>query len=186
MQVVQFWWECINKIAASDSILRVAAVDGVSGKDRRVAQILKSAKAVRAVSVNTANPGNTHARTQGQLGGCSVDNISHNLVAGDEGLLPGRQFAFDDVEIRTADAAGADAKENFTGSGLRLGSFFNPKRLLRDSEDGGFHWLALRSRTALDLTIGYRLALALLKLAASSGSPATLAGLRRPIDKAAL
>jgi hypothetical protein len=65
-------------------------------------------------------------------------------VAGDESLLPGRQFSFDDVEIRTADAAGTNAKENITISGLRLGSFFNLKRAFGDSEDGGFHWLALR------------------------------------------
>jgi hypothetical protein len=55
------------------------------------------------------------------------------LVTGDESLFPGGQFSFDDVEVRTAHTAGANAKENITHSRLRLRNLFDPKRLFHGS-----------------------------------------------------
>jgi len=72
-------------------------------------------------------------------------------VAGNERLFSLRQFSFDDVEIRPADATGANSKEKLAGCELRPGSLFDLKRLLRGSEYSGFQGLWFRGyETAFD------------------------------------
>jgi len=138
VQVVQFRGQFKNKVAARRGILRIAAIDGVSGEDRRIAEIFESTAAVRAISIDPANPGNTHARTERQLGRSALHNVPDDLVARNERVLARRQFAFHDVQIRTADAASAHPKQNLTRCGLRLRSLFNGERLFCGFENGGF------------------------------------------------
>jgi hypothetical protein len=133
VQVIEFRGKLIYKVAARRGVLRITAIDGVSGKNRRVAEIFQSPTAIGTIAVYAAHPGNTHACAQGQFGGRSIDNLSHDLVTGDESLFPGGQVSFDDVEVRTAHTAGANAKENITHSRLRLRNLFDPKRLFRGS-----------------------------------------------------
>ena len=74
---------------------------------------------------------------------CIRDSLSHDLVAGDEAQLLGRQLAFSDVEIGTAHATGAHAEEDVSGPEARVGDIANLQRTLvygqRSGEDGGFH-----------------------------------------------
>jgi hypothetical protein len=91
-------------------------------------------------SIHTADPGNADARAERQLGSSSIDNIPYDLMARDERLLSRRQVAFHDVEVRTADPAGANPKEKLTSCGFRLGKLLNVKGRFRCSEDGGFQW----------------------------------------------
>ena|ERR1700693_1606708 len=112
VQVVQLGRKLEDKVAARRGVLRVAAVDGVSGKDRRIAKIFESAAAVRAGSIDAADPGNTDASADRQLGRRAIDDVAHDLVAGDQRLFAWRQFAFQDVQICTADAAGAHPEQD--------------------------------------------------------------------------
>ncbi len=137
MQVVQFLREFEHKVAARHHVLRVAAVDRVSGEDGRIAKVLEAAAAVRASSVYAPDPGNANARAKRQVDRSAVFNNPYDLVAGDELLFSRWQFALDDVHIGTADAAGAHTKQNLTRCGLRLGHIFDLKRLFCGFEDGG-------------------------------------------------
>ena len=133
VKIIQLRRKSVNEIAARRGILRIAAVHGVSGEDGRITKIFESATAIWAGSVYTADPGNTDARTERQLGGSTVDNIPHNLVPGYKRLFSRRQLAFYDVEIGTADSAGANPKKDLPRCGLRRASLFNVKRLFRGS-----------------------------------------------------
>ena len=139
VQVVQFLRESENKVAARHGVLCISAINCVSGEDGRIAQIFETAAAVWAGSVYPANPGHTDVRAKRQLGRGTVFNNSYDLVAGDEGLLARRQFAFNDVQVRAADAASTDAKKDLTGSGRRFRGLFDLKRLFRGFEYRGFH-----------------------------------------------
>src|SRR5216684_870109 len=75
VQVVQLWRELKHKVAAGRGILRITAVDGVSREYRCIAKIFKSAAAIGAGSVDSANPGNTDARAERQL---SVGTVFDN------------------------------------------------------------------------------------------------------------
>lgn len=141
MKIIQLRRKRVNEIAARCGILRIAAVHGVSGEDRRITKIFESTTAIGTGSVYTADPGNTDTRAERQLGGGAVDNIPDNLVPGNERFLSRGQLALHDVEIGTADSAGANPKKDLTGCGLRRGSLFNVKRLFRGSEDSGFQRL---------------------------------------------
>src|SRR5580692_632732 len=83
VQVVEFWRKRIDKIAARHSILRIAAIDGVSGENRRIAEILQATAAVGAISIDSADPRNTYAGSCRQLGGGSIHDVTYDLVAGD-------------------------------------------------------------------------------------------------------
>src|ERR1035438_4291623 len=80
MQVVEFWRERIDKIAARHSILRIAAVDGVSGENRRITEIFQAAAAVGTISIDIADPRDTYARSYRQLGGGSINDVPYDLV----------------------------------------------------------------------------------------------------------
>src|ERR1019366_3674045 len=141
VQVVQFRRKLEHKIAARRGILRVTAVDGISGECRRIAKIFEATAAVWAISVDAADPGNAYARAKRQLGRCAFYDVAHDLMAGDESILARRQFALNDVQIRAAHAARPNSKQHLTRCRLRLGSVFDLKRLFRGFENGGFHRL---------------------------------------------
>jgi hypothetical protein len=125
VKIVQFRRELINKVTACGGILRVAAIDTVSGEDRRIAKVFEPTAAIGAISINTANPRNTDAGAERQLGRSAAFNYPYDLVAGDESFLSRRQFPLDEVEIRTADTAGANPKKDLAGRGPRLRSVFD-------------------------------------------------------------
>ena len=64
MQIVEFGRKFEDEVAARGRILGITAVDGVSGEDRGVAEIFETAFAVRAISIHTANPGDSNPRAQ--------------------------------------------------------------------------------------------------------------------------
>jgi len=138
VQVIEFWRELKNEIVASSRILRIAAIDGVSGEDWGIAKILEAATAIGAISIDSANPGDADSCTERQFRGSTIDNVSYDLMARDEWLLPSGKFALDNVKVGTADSAGTHLKKNLSFRGLRLGSLLNAKGLFRSSQDGGF------------------------------------------------
>ena len=94
-----------------DGVLGVAAVEVVAGEPGRVAEVLAAAAAVAARSVRPAEPRDAEPPPVLRLG--------DDLVAGHERQLRTRQLAVDDVQVRTAYAAGTHAQHHLTGSGLR-------------------------------------------------------------------
>src|SRR6516165_8976897 len=95
----------------------IAAVAGVAGKERPLAQILSAAAAIRADAAGRAEPRDPdalaycescHARPHG-------GDASDDLVAGYDRKLGVWQLAVDHVQIGPADTAGRDLDENFAG-----------------------------------------------------------------------
>lgn len=138
MQVVEFGRKPEHKIVPGRGIFGIAAVNGVSSKDRRVAKIFQATATVGTISINTANPRDTDARAEGQLGGGAVDDISDNLVAWDEWTLSLWQLPFDNMQIGAAHPARANSKKYLICCKLWPGSLFDLKRLFDGLEDGGF------------------------------------------------
>ncbi len=139
VKVIKLGRQRIDEVAARDGILRVAAVDGVSGEGGRVAEVLEAAAAIGTSAVDAAHPGNADAAAERKFWPGAVFDGADDLMAGYERLLARRQFAIDDVKIGAADSAGADAEQNFAAGDLRLGQVFDLKMMFGCSEDGGFH-----------------------------------------------
>jgi hypothetical protein len=76
------------------------------------------------------------------LGGCR-DDLSDDLVAGDDLLVERGEFTFGDVEVSTADSARQDAEEDLVFGGSGDGDVFDLQRAVCDGlgsgEDCGFH-----------------------------------------------
>src|SRR6202035_608572 len=68
MQVVELWGERIDKIAARHSILRITAVNRVSGENRRITEIFQAAATVGTISIDSADPRDTYPRSCRQFG----------------------------------------------------------------------------------------------------------------------
>ena len=144
VQVVQVRRERIDEVGTCHCVLRITAVDGVSSKDRRIAEVLEAAPAIRTISVDTADPRNTYAGSGRQGGRCTLYDFAYDLMAGDEWLHSRWQFSLDDVKIGAAHAAGSDLQKHLTRRGHWLWSLFYVKRLFRCSEDRGFQDFDLR------------------------------------------
>ena len=138
MQVVKFGKKPKHKIVAGHGISRIAAINGVSSEDRRVAKIFQAAATVGTISINAANPRNADARAKGQLGGGAIDDISNDLVPRDEWALPLRELSLNNMQIGSAHAAGANPKKHVVCCQLWLGNFLDLKRLFDGLKDGGF------------------------------------------------
>ena len=70
---------------------------------------------VPAGAVNPANPGNSDSSTSGKTWRTSFDDLTHNLMTGNKPFPKRWEFAFDDVQVRPADAAGAHPQQNLPG-----------------------------------------------------------------------
>ena len=138
MQIVEFGRKFEHKVVACGRILGVTAVDGVSGEDGGIAEIFEAAVAVRANSIHTANPGDSNARAQWQLTRSALDNITNNLMSGNERFLSRRQLSLLDVQVGTADSASANPQQNAARRELGFGMLLDLKRVFRRSQDGGF------------------------------------------------
>jgi hypothetical protein len=114
MQVVEVRWKSENEIGSGEYIFRIASMHCVSGEGWRIAEVLETAPAVWAFAVDTADPGDTYAHTKGKVCRRSLHDVADDLVTRNQVLHPGRQFAFNDVEICPAHTTGTDSEENVT------------------------------------------------------------------------
>lgn len=120
-----------------DGVLCVAAIDGVSGVGGRVAEIFKALPAVQAGSVNVADPGNSDASSRGQSESGLADDITDNLVSGNDGVALGWEFPFDYMEISAADAACANFQQHLVGKRNRVFDFSDMERMAGNILWGG-------------------------------------------------
>ena len=101
-----------REVRARHRVLRVTAVHGVSGEDRRIAQVLLAAPAVLAGPVDAGHPGHPEARA------CRNPRLSpDNLVAWNHVIAQGLQLAFDDVKIGAAHPASQNAQQDLARRG---------------------------------------------------------------------
>ena len=105
--------------------LRVAAVDGVAGEERAVAQVLMAREAVPAFAVSPAEP--RHANTGARLvSRASLENLADDLMPEHERKLRLGEVAVDDVQVGAAHTARANPKHDLARPGLGVGKRGEP------------------------------------------------------------
>jgi hypothetical protein len=113
--------ETVSRIR--DGELGITAIDGVTGKAGVIAKILSAGSAIRAIAVGPAKPRDSHT-----ISDCEVRiffaaffDLSDNLVTENQREFRIGQFAIGHVKVSAANRAGADAHEQLSPAGLRLG-----------------------------------------------------------------
>jgi DNA-binding MarR family transcriptional regulator len=101
-------------------VLRIAAVEPVTGEASTLAEVLAPGVAVPALPAGPTEPGHPHplARSKALSPGPETLDDSHDLVTGDQRELRIRQLAVDDVEVGAAHAAGTHPQEHLAGAGI--------------------------------------------------------------------
>jgi hypothetical protein len=97
----------------------------------------------RTRAIRTAKPGDADARARWDLSRSSLDDLAHDLMAGNDPRLLRRQLAFHDVKVCAAHAARPHAQQHLSRAKVRLSDINNLHRTFcnrrRRSQDGGFH-----------------------------------------------
>ena len=93
--------------------------------------------AVPARAVDAADPGDTDACTDWKFGRRAVDHIADDLMTGDDVVEARRKFAFGDVQIGAADAAGTDLQKHVAGLQSRTRDVLDVQRFLCDISGSG-------------------------------------------------
>jgi len=120
VQIVERIGQREDEVSTGGGVLGVATLDCVACKSWVVAEILQAFVAIRAGTIGSAQPADSHARAFRKNGGASVDYLSHDLMAGNCLWLFGWEVSFDDVKVGPADATGSDFEEDLSGLGLRI------------------------------------------------------------------
>jgi hypothetical protein len=71
--------------------------------------------AIPASPVDAADPGNADAGAQGDFWRRAFDDLTYDLMTRNQGLVKLRKFAFDDMQIGSADAAGPHPQKHLPG-----------------------------------------------------------------------
>jgi hypothetical protein len=134
-----------NEVGAGDCELREAAVYAVTSEGWRVAEVLKMMLAVPALTVCSTEPGDSYTGSEWQLGRCACDDLTDDLVAGNQVLPLRRQLSFYDVQVCAANSASQHSQKNLPTAGLRLWHVLYVQRtrqkLNRRSEHCGFQFV---------------------------------------------
>ena len=113
-----------------DDILGKTTLRGIAREVSLFAQIFPAAAAVAAFAAGVVQPSHPDSGARGEsrsIGPASLDH-THDLVPGDhwDELRP--KLSFDDVQVSSADSAGVDANENFTGARVGNRNFAQQQR----------------------------------------------------------
>src|SRR5512132_1792442 len=102
---------CMAEPLVGDDVLGIAAVAVEAGELRVIAEVLAARAAVAALAVGPAEPGNTDPLP-------APFYPTYDLMPEHERQLRVGQLAVDDMKVRAADSAGADADEQLARAGL--------------------------------------------------------------------
>jgi hypothetical protein len=122
-------------------VRRIAAIAGVAGKQRPIAQVLTAAATIGTDAAGVAEPGDADTLADREAG----DPLPHrgdppdDLVAGHDRKLRVRQLAVDNMQIGTADAAGHDLDQDFAGRGRERAPLAHDQRRVRFLEHHRAH-----------------------------------------------
>src|SRR5262249_36720680 len=111
----------IDKVLMSRGVFGVAAIDGITGEFRSIAEVLTSADTVGATSIGLVQPWNPDARAYPIARGTWAQAIdgADDLMSGNNAVFPRRQLALNHVKVGPADTAGVNSNQNFLFPGLR-------------------------------------------------------------------
>jgi hypothetical protein len=130
MRAIQARGERKCEVSARKNIVGVAAIHGVSGKNRLVAEVLLAVMAVPAFAIDATHPGNAGTRSQRKLGSSAFDDFSHDLMAGNKTWSKRRKISFDDVKVSAAHSASDDPQQHMSRFELWTRNIFDMKERL--------------------------------------------------------
>ncbi len=135
--------QLVEKARVSEDMRGKAAIARVAHEFRRIAQILAISGAIAARATNAAEPPDADTLSYSKLAHADAYaiNNSHDLVPGRDWRASGGQLTVDDVKVRPADAARADANANLARLRRGVGHFLNAQRRARPSKAHGEHCL---------------------------------------------
>jgi hypothetical protein len=143
LQVIQRWRQFEDEISARECVFGVASIDRVSGENRSIAKVLHIFLAIPARAIDSPDPGDADAGSNGKLGCGSIDDVANDLMTWNKLCLTRRQFAFDDVQVGPANAASTYTQENVSGNELRRRNVGDLQRtlenILRGIQHSRFH-----------------------------------------------
>ncbi len=123
-----------------DRVGREAAVAGVAGEDRLVAEILTRAQAKRAVAAGVAEPGYADTGPEREADALARRlDPADDLMARHNRRLDVGQFAVDHVQVGAADAAGLDPHANLPRPGHRIRPLLHREPLAGPLQNHGVH-----------------------------------------------
>ena len=106
VEIVQSCRNRQNEIGARERVFRIATVNRVPSECWRVAKVLFTPPAIGTSAVDASEPGNTDPRAFGKFGGVSSHDFADDLVSRDNVISQRSEFAFDDMQVSSADSAG--------------------------------------------------------------------------------
>src|SRR6185437_7410658 len=119
----------------------IAAVDGVAGEARVLAQVFLTGLAVAAETAGVRQPGDSDAVAHAEARDRRADlaDAAHDLVTGDDGIVDVGQLSVQKVQVRTTDAAGLDGNAYLVLAGRRQRNLIHAQTRARSQESHGFH-----------------------------------------------
>ena len=155
MQVVERCRKWKYEVSPRQRIFCITAIYRVAGEDGSIAKVLHASAAVPTCSVGAANPRNSNARSGRKVCGGAFHDVADNLMSGNQVLAARRKFAFHNMQVGTANTAGADFQQDMARLQRRARNFIDAKRTLRNilgcGKDRGFHQDLRSVRTAMIL-----------------------------------
>src|SRR5262249_42989136 len=123
-------WDGVCEVRRRDDELGEAAIDRPAGELGGVAQVLASARAVRADAARPVKPRDSHAIAAGAAGHMPADggDRPYDLMAGHDGDAVLAKVALDGVKIGAADSARRDANEHVGLADFGRGNVFERER----------------------------------------------------------
>ena len=120
---------------------RIAAIAGVAGEQRPVAQVFLIARAIGTDTAGRTEPwhADPDADPQGFDAGSDGVDLPDDLVTGNDRQLWIGQLAVDHMQVGAADAASRHAQSDLTGPGLGVGHLRVDQRLARLPQLHGMH-----------------------------------------------
>jgi len=108
VHVVQTCRQRKDKIPSSESILRVAAVNGVAREGRRIAEIFLASPAISANTVGTSDPRDSNPGSDRKFRARAVHHIADDLMARDHTGFQNGKFSLADMQVGAANPASAN------------------------------------------------------------------------------
>jgi len=136
MHVIETAGKREHEIRSRHGKLGEPAIHRVARESGCIAKIFRASTAIRAGSVDAAEPGNTDSCPEGKLRRGPIHDLANNLVTWDQRIALRGQLASDDVQIGSADSTSAHAQEHLARLNLRRGN-------LTDDQGTFPGWLSL-------------------------------------------
>lgn len=152
MEIVKAFRNRIDERIGGDYVFGVSSVHGIAGKIRSVAEILAARHAVFAGPISTIQPGDAYSIAFFEMAGIRSGffHDADDLMAWDHGRFALRQFPFDNMQVRPADAARTNFDQQLVANRLRRGHFHPLQRIAFDrrrrGQDTGLHYFKTTPR----------------------------------------